>query len=178
MNADQDAEFSFSIDLPARNEWENVDLLRTSILNCFTAMFHNVEHCQALAMITGELLENAVKYGDWDRDRAYLNAPAARHLRLRVWGAGREAHVSVENPIGDDSRHIQRLHETLAWLKGFASAEEAYRARLLEIAASTDQHVEGGLGLARVAYEGNCTLRADVQAPGVLCVTADLALTA
>lgn len=170
MNADQEPEFSFSIDLPARHDWENVDLLRTSLLNCFTAMFQNIERCQALAMITGELLENAVKYGDWERERS--------HFRLRVWGAGREAHVSVENPIAADSQHVARLHETLAWLKGFASPEEAYRARLLEIAASTDRSAEGGLGLARVAYEGNCTLRVDVPASGVLCVTADLGAAA
>ncbi len=167
MSAEPDADFSFSIDLPARNEWANVDLLRTSVLNCFTAMFQSVDSCQALAMITGELLENAVKYGDWGRERC--------HFRLRVWGEAGAAHVSVENPITPGSEHVTRLLDTLRWLKGFPSAEEAYRARLLEIAASTAGGGEGGLGLARVAYEGNCALRAQVREAGVLTVTADLA---
>jgi hypothetical protein len=166
VSAGVDDEFSFAIDLPARNEWSNVEVLRTSVLSCFTAMFRDVERCQALAMITGELLENAVKYGDWARERS--------HFRLRVWGAEGAAHVQVENPIAPESKHLARLLETISWLKGFPTAEEAYRARLLEIAASTTGGGEGTLGLARVAYEGSCTLAAKVDPPGVLCVTADL----
>ena len=165
----RDEEFSFSIDLPARSEWSNVDLLRTSVLNCFTAIFRDVESCQVLAMITGELLENAVKYGDWARERS--------HFRLRVWGAAAEAHVAVENPIADGSQHLTRLRETLAWLQSFPSAEEAYRARLLEIAASTSGGGEGSLGLARIAYEGKCAIHAEVE-NGVLEVTADVAVRA
>src|SRR5262249_4675535 len=60
-----DSRFAFSIDLPIRSDWANVDLLRTSVQNCFTAVFSEVDGCQALAMVTGELLENAIKYGDW-----------------------------------------------------------------------------------------------------------------
>ena len=43
--------FNFSIDLPARGDWENVDLLRGSVQNCFTAMFSNVDCCHALALL-------------------------------------------------------------------------------------------------------------------------------
>src|SRR5215813_2600312 len=56
--------FNFSIDLPVRSEWSNVDLLRTSVQNCFTAIFSDIEGCHALAMVTGELIENPVKDGD------------------------------------------------------------------------------------------------------------------
>ena len=61
-------------------------------------------------------------------------------------------------------------------MKGqFPSAKEAYRAKLLEIAqmSETQGDLDGSrLGLVRIAYEGNCTLRAEV-AGGVLKVTAD-----
>src|SRR5712691_5688462 len=83
--------FNFSIDLPVRSEWANVDLLRTSVQNCFTAIFNDIEGCHALAMVTGELIENAVKYGDW-------TGPDEQRFRLRECGAGRSAHVMVENP--------------------------------------------------------------------------------
>ena len=31
--------FNFSIDVPLRSDWANVDLLRTAVLTCFTAVF-------------------------------------------------------------------------------------------------------------------------------------------
>ena len=45
--------FSFSIDLPIRSDWANVDLMRTSVQNCFTAIFSDIDGCHALAMVTG-----------------------------------------------------------------------------------------------------------------------------
>ena len=86
--------FNFSIDLPVRSEWANVDLLRTSVQNCVSAIFSDIEGCRSLAMVTGELIENAIKYGDWTRS----DEP---RFHLRVWGEGRSAHVSVENPVQD-----------------------------------------------------------------------------
>src|SRR5262249_37618116 len=77
MNKNDD--FGFSIDLTVRNEWRNIDLLRTSVQNCFIAVFADFDGCHSIAMVTGELLENALKYGDWTRgDRAMF--------RLRVQG--------------------------------------------------------------------------------------------
>lgn len=165
--------FSFSIDLPVRSDWANVDLLRTSVQNCFTAVFSDIDGCQALAMVTGELLENAIKYGDWSGDDGGA-------FRLRVWGegarshpGGRSAHVSVENPVKADDPHVADMLATLKWIHSFASAKEAYRAKLLEIAASRDDEMSPSrLGLVRIAYEGNCTLRAEVVG-NVLKVTAD-----
>ena len=83
-------DFAFSIDLTVRNEWKNIDLLRTSVQNCFTAVFADLDGCHAIAMVTGELLENALKYGDWDSgDRAMF--------RLRVHGTlNQVVEVSVD----------------------------------------------------------------------------------
>jgi two-component sensor histidine kinase len=167
--------FSFSIDLPIRSDWANVDLLRTSVQNCFTAVFSDIDGCQALAMVTGELLENAIKYGDWSGDDGGA-------FRLRVWGEGargtgahRSAHVSVENPVKPDDPHVADMMATLSWIKSFATAKEAYRAKLLEIAASRDDEMSPSrLGLVRIAYEGSCTLKAELDGGGkVLKVTAD-----
>lgn len=164
--------FSFSIDLPVRSDWANVDLLRTSVQNCFTAVFSDIDGCQALAMVTGELLENAIKYGDWSGDDGGA-------FRLRVWGegarsnpGGRSAHVCVENPVKTDDPHVSDMLATLTWINSFATAKEAYRAKLLEIAASRDEMSPSRLGLVRIAYEGNCTLSAEIHG-NVLKVTAD-----
>lgn len=159
-------EFNFSIDLPVRSEWSNVDLLRTSVQNCFTAIFSDIEGCHALAMVTGELIENAIKYGDWTGN-------AEQRFRLRVWGEGRAAHVSVENPVHRNDPNAQEVLKTLGWMRKFPSAIEAYRAKLLEVASTDRAPSDSKLGLVRIAYEGNCVLAAEITSD-VLRVQAEL----
>jgi hypothetical protein len=157
---------NFSIDLPVRSEWANVDRLRTSIQNCFTAVFTDLDGCQSLAMVAGELVENAIKYGDW-------TSADDRRFRLRVWGEGRSAHVLVENPVPYNNGSAAEVLNTLGWMRNFRSPIEAYRAKLLEIAAADREDGNSKLGLVRIAYEGNCVLTAELVR-GVLHVEADL----
>lgn len=161
MSASTDQEFSFKIDVPVRNEWANVSLLVTSVQNCFNAMFSNVDGSQTVAMVTGELLENAIKYGSWTQ---------GRYLRLSVGGGAGRARVSVENPA--EAGSVTDLQRTLEWIKEFPSAQAAYRARLLAIAQTSDPDVSK-LGLIRIAYEGRCTLSAELL-DGTARVTAEL----
>lgn len=158
--------FNFSIDLPVRSEWSNVDLLRTSVQNCFTAIFSDVEGCHSLAMVTGELIENAIKYGDW-------GGSDEQRFHLRVWGEGRSAHVSVENPVQSGDNNAAEVLRTLGWMRSFPSSGEAYRAKLLEVAEADRDPLTSKLGLVRIAYEGNCSLTAEL-ASGVLRVQAEL----
>jgi hypothetical protein len=160
-------DFAFNIDVPVRSEWSNVDLLITSVENCFAAMFADVDGCHTIAMVTGELLENAIKYGDWTHGQ--------RVFRLHVTGREGHATVSVENPINQDSKSAEELFATLKWLDGFASPDEAYRARLLEVANGPRGGSVSKLGLVRIAYEANCKIRAERTADA-LSVTAELTL--
>jgi hypothetical protein len=160
--------FNFSIDLPVRSEWANVDLLRTSVQNCFTAIFSDIEGCHALAMVTGELIENAIKYGDWTSASDH-----GQRFRLRVWGEGRSAHISVENPVHSDDNNAAQVMKTLGWMREFTSPIEAYRAKLLEVASTDRDPSDSKLGLVRIAYEGNCMLSAELTR-GVLRVQAEL----
>jgi hypothetical protein len=144
--------FNFNIDLPVRSEWQNVDLLRSSVQNCLTTILSDLDGCHAIAMIVAELLENAIKHGTWKIE----TAPA---FRLRVWSeGGRKAFVSVENPVGPGA--ISSVNKILESIRTAGSADEAYRARLLEVAANPQAGVSG-LGLVRIAYEGNCSLRCE-----------------
>jgi hypothetical protein len=158
--------FSFDIDVPVRGEWSNVDLLITSVENCFTAMFADVDGCHTLAVVTGELLENAIKYGDWGGGHAVF--------RLHVSGLEKNASISVENPVSNETS-VERLFAAIKWVEGFASADEAYRAKLLEIANAPPSEGMSGLGLARIAYEANCKLLAERDGDRVR-VTAQLVL--
>lgn len=161
-------DFSFAIDLPIAIEWSSIDIVRTAIQNCLSAVFHDIDGCRTIAMVAGELLENAVKYGDWTGPEA--------GFRLRVWGVGTQAHVMVENRVLANDTRVAGLLETLAWMKGFTSPEEAFRAKLVQVAETPDTRAgESGLGLVRVAYEGNCVIAAEVK-DATLRVTADIPL--
>jgi hypothetical protein len=169
MSSAQD-DFGFSIDMTVRNEWRNVDLLRTSVQNCFTAVFADVDGCHAIAMVTGELLENALKYGDWvTGDRA--------QFRLRVNGSRNDVvEVSVQNPLKKDD-NAQALMSQIEWINSFPKPEAAYRARMLQIAQNEEDGEFSRLGLVRIAFEGNCRLSARVDG-GTITVIAALDLSA
>ena len=138
--------FGFSIDLPVRNDWRNVDLMRASIQSCFTAVFRDLDGCHAMSMVTGELLENAMKYGHWGESEQVF--------RLRITGDSSHATIVVENPASRASGHVDRLQQAIDWIRSFPNPRDAYRARLREIAdAEVGQTRQ--LGLVRVAYEGN-----------------------
>lgn len=164
------SDFGFSIDMIVRNEWRNVDLLRTSVQNCFTAVFADVDGCHAIAMVTGELLENALKYGDWvSGDRA--------KFRLRVQGSENNVvEVSVQNPLHDGDLDAPNLIKAIEEINSFAKPEQAYRARMLQIAQNEEETSPSRLGLVRIAFEGNCRLAAKIE-NGTVTVTAALDLS-
>jgi hypothetical protein len=147
-------DFRFLIDLPVQNEWSNVDLVRTSVLGCFHAIFSDPSGCQSFATVASELMENAIKYGDWEPD-------GVRHMHLRVWGDANSASVQVEQPVAVDGASVRELLAMIEWLNGFADPEDAYRTRMLEIAAAPAGATK--LGLARIAYEGRCRLAAELD---------------
>ncbi len=163
-------ELGFSIDMTVRNEWRNVDLLRTSVQNCFTAVFADVDGCHAIAMVTGELLENALKYGDWvSGDRAMF--------RLRVHGSSSSiVEVSVQNPLRDNDTNGVTLAKAIEEINSYPKPEQAYRARMLQIAQNEEETSPSRLGLVRIAFEGNCKLAAKIE-NGTVTVTASLDLT-
>jgi hypothetical protein len=142
--------FNFLIDVPMENHWENVDRMRMSVLNCISTIFSGLDRVECLATTLAELLENAVKYGHWH--------DGATHLHVRVWGDRESAHIQVENPVDTKSTHVAKLLEIISWLKSFDNAEDAYRARLLQVATSPSGVSQ--LGLARIAYEGCCSVDA------------------
>jgi hypothetical protein len=65
--------------------------------------------------------------------------------------------------------------KTIEWIGSFAKPEQAYRARMLQIAQEDGETTPSRLGLVRIAFEGNCRLDAAVQNESVT-VTATLAL--
>jgi hypothetical protein len=156
--------FRFAIDVPILNHWENVELLRMSVQSCLTAVLRDVDGSELLAMVTGELVENAIKYGRWNGNN---NA-----FRLHVEGDGGDAIVSVENPVKDQP---EGLFTTLRWLEQFPSPADAYSQKVKELSKLPRGSQSGGLGLVRVAYEADCKLAAELNGD-VLRVSARMRL--
>jgi hypothetical protein len=152
----------FLIDLPVQSYWENIERVRTSVLNCLSAVFSAppVEDWYSFATVASELMENAIKYGHWP-------APGG-HLHVRLWGDGQRAHVQVSNPVAEGDSGVHELMQTLAWLDQFEDPSQAYMTRMMEIAAEPVGVTK--LGLARIAYESRCKLAAEVDG-GMLRVT-------
>jgi hypothetical protein len=146
-------QYEFRIELPVRNEWENIERVRSSVMEFFVAVFHDVHGCWSLANVAGELMENAMKYGLW--------SDADTHLYLRIHGDDVAAQVEVQNPVDPAAPEVVELAETLTWLRGAADARTAFEERV--VAAAARPSGQAKLGLARVAYEGECRVEAAVE---------------
>jgi hypothetical protein len=160
-------EVNFRLELPLQPEWQNVDLLRLAILNCLSAVFGDPDLSESVGIVTSELLENAIKYGDWTHGKS-------RFLLLTVCGGGHEVKVEVASPISEGSPHLARISSTLEWIANFPNAREAYIARMRAIADEPGRTGESKMGLVRIAYEGPCAIQASAAADGVMHVRATI----
>ncbi|MBK7863491.1 MAG: ATP-binding protein [Archangiaceae bacterium] len=119
----------------------------------------------ALTMAASELLENAVKYGDWERAPKDL-------IALSIEVAPRNVIVEVQCPTADDVRALRKLDEQVQWIRGFQSPFEAYVERLKLVSARGHDLGESGLGLIRIAYEGRCVVDFYVTSENRLAMSA------
>lgn len=167
MNAGPARAPSFHLELPIGPEWKSIDRLHSTIARGAGAVPLDEQLCQTLAMVASELVENAVKYGDWSRAKM-----AALAVSPRATPAGDVIDIEVTNPIRSEAEH-EAVQATLAWISGFASPREAYIARIRELAEEVEPE-QNRLGLVRVAYEGGCQLEATLLPGRMLCVRATL----
>jgi hypothetical protein len=167
MTAAASPSVSFHLELPIGPEWHNVDLLRLAILNCLAAVFGDAELSESVGIVTSELLENAIKYGDWSRSTHPF-------LTLSVQGTGEDVRVEVASPVDPASPHFRNVQNTIAWIQRFGTAREAYVARMRAIAETEEAAGVSRMGLVRIACEGPCGIEATLDAPGVLHVRASI----
>jgi hypothetical protein len=149
--------------LPAR--WESVPDARAATLRVLEAAFHRGAPDEYVGMIVSELLENAVRYGDWAR----LDE-GARTMRLGVHGDAATLVVEVESP--SSPARTETLARTLAWMATFPTPRHAYEARVLDLADDAAPPEVSRLGLVRIAAEGRCEIEAELDPSMILHVRA------
>lgn len=119
----------------------------------------------ALCTVVLELLENAVKYGGFHSDTDRIRLEVRTHDNALTT-------IEVRTPLSGDTAHLRRLDRMLQWIRGFQDPFEAYVERLKEVAATPFGDNETGLGLVRIAYEGQCILDFIVDDSNVLAMSA------
>jgi hypothetical protein len=140
--------------------WENVDLLRTAILNCVAVIVGDGDASHSVGMIVSELLENAIKYGDWTDDESSL-------LGLHISGNTEVVEVDVSSPMKQGSKNFDEIKKTIEWIRSFPSPKEAYFERIRELAEGGTKK-KSRMGLVRIAYEGPCSIQPELQQDGLL----------
>jgi len=145
----------FQLRMSIPPQWEHIERLQQAVGTCLSLGLSDDEFCDALMLVSGELLENAIKYGDW------AHARDQQELDLHIFTTGEASTVvEVANPIDLSSEHLERAKQMVQHINSARSPIEAYQARMVEIGGSGE---EGGLGLHRIAYQGNCWITTYVE---------------
>lgn len=151
---------ALSLEVELRPDWPNIDRTQEAVGLLALSIYGNDDLRDAIAMVSAELLENALKYALPDTG-----------VRLSIQEESSTIVVAVTNTVLEPDR-VRRLEERLAWLRTFDSAEAAYTAAI-ELALSK-RDTSGGLGIVRIAYEGGCGIACDTSEPGMITVRASM----
>lgn len=151
----------FSID----PDWEEVENLRNEAENFFRDTGLPEEIVESLTMVTSELIENGIKYGSFS-DRG-------ERVRLIISLEPENITIEVIHPVDEKAYpNLTKLDRTIQWIRGYQDPFEAFIERLREISRKPFEDETSGLGLARIAYEGQAILDFFVNDQGLLNVSA------
>lgn len=137
--------------LSLKPKWEKIENARNTGDLFLTQSGVSPAKVQAVTMVISELIENAVKYGCFPLSDDEIVA------KIRI----DDSMITVEvlHPVEKGSyRHLRELDRTIQWIRGFQNPFEAYIEKMQEVSKKPLEDDESGLGLARIAYEGQSTL--------------------
>ncbi len=147
-----------------RPQWKEVESARSICQKALEKKEYPLDIVDAVTMITGELVENAVKYGDF--------LTVKDHITLSIL-TGKKVIVEVKCPIiKSKNQHFSRLDRTIQWIRAHQNPFEAYIEKLKTVSTKLETDKESGLGLFRIAYEGMAILDFYVADNGIISVSA------
>lgn len=154
-----------SLELSVRPRWEEIDAAREEAVSFLREHAFAEALVNAAGMIVCELAENATKYGAFD--------DPAQRIDIAIRKDVSSLTIEVKSPVGAaDDENLRRLDKTVQWIRGFQNPFEAYLERLKEVSAQSLESRESGLGLVRIAYEGQSVLDFFLDEQNVLAVSA------
>lgn len=116
-------------------------------------------------MVLSELLENSIKYGH------FKDSDSKVQIALTI----DEPNIVVEvtNPVNEACYvDLEKLDRMIQWVRGYQDPFEAYVERMKEVSKKSLHDTESGLGIVRIAYEGNVTIDFFVNDEDLLTVSA------
>lgn len=153
---------ALSLEVDLTPDWRNVTRASEAAALLVLGTYGDDDLRDAVAMVSGELLENAIKY-----------ANPHELVRLTIHDSPSSIIVEVTNAfVGADE--VKRLAARLDWLRAHPDPASAW-AEALSLATTSEQPPDRpGLGILRVAYEGGSRVDYEVSAPGTLTVRASM----
>lgn len=146
-------------------KWDEIERARNESAEFFRSHGLPDEAVYGLTMVISELIENSIKYG-------IFRSPESK-VTLDVHLGDTMITVEVINPVDETAQdHLRRLDKTIQWIRGHQDPFEAYVERLKEVSKKPLYDTESGLGLVRIAYEGQAILDFFVSEDNNLSVSA------
>lgn len=132
--------------------WKQIEATREVCNTFLTDLQFPEADRDAVCMVLSELLENAVKYGAFS---------ANEKVPLTIHADAENVFLSVKSPLGSqdtNDERMKRLDQIIQWIRSYQAPFQAYLERLKLVAARDLFDHESGLGLVRIAYEGEAVL--------------------
>lgn len=144
--------------------WGKIETVREEAKNFLEKRRFSSDDTNALIMIASELIENAIKYGHFSENGKVV---------LTIDIEDNKITIEAKNPIDKEKDfHLKNLDKTIQWIRGFQTPFEAYIERLRQVSNRISQANESGLGLVRIAYEGQSIIDFYINKDDVLAVSA------
>jgi hypothetical protein len=133
--------------------WQQIEKSREQCDGFLKGLNFTEENRDAVCMVLSELLENAVKYG--------IFQSTDEKIPINIQADPEYVFLSVKSPLGDresNSERMKRLDFIIQWIRSYQAPFQAYLERLKLVAARDLTDDESGLGLVRIAYEGEAVV--------------------
>lgn len=154
-----------SMKLTLRPKWDEIEKVRNGSGQFLTSHGCPNDTVHAVTMVVSELIENSIKYG--------IFAIPEDKVTVDIYVAENIITVEVTNPVDETAEnHLENLDRTIQWIRGYQDPFEAYIERLKDVSKKPLANEESGLGLVRMAYEGNAILDFFVGEDNILNVSA------
>jgi hypothetical protein len=153
------------IRMSIKPEWDNIEEVRVNAEIFLKSKKIPEDVKDAIIMNISELLENAIKYGNYEN--------GTNDITASISISERDITVEVKSPVKDeDDLHFRRLDKIVQWVRGYQNPFEAYIEKIKEVALQPMDNNQSGLGIVRIAYEGQSIIDFFVNDDNIISVSA------
>ena len=144
--------------------WDELEAVRQGAYDFLQDHDLHDDIVYSTVMVLSELLENSIKYGIFDPDSK---------VQVSLDIDDRCIIIEVTNPVSEACyEDLEKLDRMVQWVRGYQDPFEAYVERMKEVSKKSLHDTESGLGIVRIAYEGNVTIDFFVSDEDLLTVSA------